>query len=93
MEKCGEMAAEAWDAPYLRRRHRSSRVHSRPPTHHYHSPTLPHVHTCTPGCVSCMNSNSLFTTVLRNFQWALRNLGYCPTTYLQGEGGGGGGGQ
>ena len=29
-----------------------------------------------------MNSNSLFTTVLRNLQWALRNLGYCPTMYM-----------
>lgn len=39
--------------------------------------------TWTPGCVSCMNSNNLFTTVFRNFQCALRNLGYCPTTYLK----------
>ena len=23
---------------------------------------------CTPGCLSCMNSNSLLTTVRRNFQ-------------------------
>jgi aconitase B len=23
---------------------------------------------CTPGCSSCMNSNSLLTTVFRNFQ-------------------------
>ena len=38
--------------------------------------------TWTPGCVSCMNSKSLFTTVLRNFQCALRNRGYWPTTYL-----------
>lgn len=38
--------------------------------------------TWTPGCVSCMNSNNLFTTVFKNFQWALRNFGYCPTTYL-----------
>ena len=37
----------------------------------------------TPGCVSCMNSNSLFTTVFRNFQWLRRKRGYCPTTYLQ----------
>ena len=37
----------------------------------------------TPGCISCMNSNSLFTTVFRNFQWFRRNRGYCPTTYLQ----------
>mmetsp|Transcript_14687 Transcript_14687/g.30386 ORF Transcript_14687/g.30386 Transcript_14687/m.30386 type:complete len:208 (-) Transcript_14687:29-652(-) len=37
---------------------------------------------CTPGCVSCMNSNSLFTTVLRNFQCARRKRGYCPTTYM-----------
>jgi len=29
-----------------------------------------------------MNSNNLFTTVFKNFQWALKNLGYCPTTYL-----------
>lgn len=41
--------------------------------------------TWTPGCVSCMNSNNLLTTVFKNFQWALRNLGYCPTTYLQKE--------
>lgn len=40
--------------------------------------------TCTPGCVSCMNSNSLLTTVFRNFQWLRRKRGYCPTTYLQG---------
>lgn len=39
--------------------------------------------TCTPGCVSCMNSNSLLTTVLRNFQCWRRNLGYWPTTYLR----------
>lgn len=45
-------------------------------------------HTCTPGCVSCMNSNSLFTTVFRNFQWLRRNRGYWPTTYLQAHGGG-----
>ena len=25
-----------------------------------------------------MNSNNLLTTVLRNFQWARKNLGYCP---------------
>lgn len=30
----------------------------------------------------CMNSNNLLTTVLRNLQCALRNLGYCPTTYI-----------
>ena len=30
----------------------------------------------------CMNSKFLLTTVLRNLQWALRNLGYCPTTYI-----------
>jgi hypothetical protein len=30
----------------------------------------------TPGCFSCINSNSLFTTVLRNFQCARRNRGY-----------------
>jgi hypothetical protein len=38
--------------------------------------------TCTPGWVSCMNSKSLFTTVFRNFQWARRKRGYCPTTYM-----------
>merc|ERR1740117_160246 len=37
---------------------------------------------CTPGCSSCINSNSLLTTVLRNFQCARRNRGYCPTTYI-----------
>mmetsp|Transcript_2464 Transcript_2464/g.8866 ORF Transcript_2464/g.8866 Transcript_2464/m.8866 type:complete len:248 (+) Transcript_2464:2484-3227(+) len=37
---------------------------------------------CTPGCVSCMNSKSLFTTVLRNFQCARRKRGYWPTTYM-----------
>ena len=37
---------------------------------------------CTPGCVSCMNSKSLLTTVLRNFQCARRKRGYWPTTYL-----------
>lgn len=36
----------------------------------------------TPGKASCMNSNSLLTTVFKNFQWALRNLGYWPTTYI-----------
>lgn len=40
--------------------------------------------TCTPGCVSCMNSNSLLTTVFKNFQWLRRKRGYCPTTYLHG---------
>ena len=30
----------------------------------------------------CMNSKSLLTTVFRNLQWALRNLGYWPTTYM-----------
>lgn len=30
----------------------------------------------------CMNSNSLFTTVFKNFQCALRNLGYWPTMYM-----------
>lgn len=30
----------------------------------------------------CMNSNSLFTTVFKNFQCALKNLGYCPTMYI-----------
>lgn len=39
-------------------------------------------YTWTPGCVSCINSNNLLTTVFRNFQWALRNRGYWPTTYL-----------
>ena len=29
-----------------------------------------------------MNSKSLFATVFKNFQWALRNLGYCPTMYM-----------
>ena len=37
---------------------------------------------CTPSCVSCMNSKSLLTTVFRNFQCARRNRGYCPTTYM-----------
>lgn len=32
-----------------------------------------------------MNSKSLFTTVLRNFQCALRNRGYWPTTYLNNQ--------
>ena len=45
------------------------------PCHSAILPLLPHL-TCTPGCVSCMNSNSLFTTVFRNFQWALRKRGY-----------------
>ncbi len=39
--------------------------------------------TCTPGCVSCMNSKSLLTTVFRNFQWLRRKRGYWPTTYLR----------
>jgi hypothetical protein len=30
----------------------------------------------------CINSKSLLTTVLRNLQWARRNRGYCPTTYI-----------
>lgn len=30
----------------------------------------------------CINSNSLLTTVFKNFQWARRNLGYWPTTYM-----------
>lgn len=30
----------------------------------------------------CMNSKSLFTTVFRNRQWARKNRGYCPTTYM-----------
>jgi hypothetical protein len=51
---------------------------------YYENTDLPQIQTltCTPGCVSCINSNSLLTTVLRNFQWALKNLGYWPTTYL-----------
>ena len=32
-----------------------------------------HAMSCTPSWVSCMNSNNLFTTVLRNFQCALCN--------------------
>jgi hypothetical protein len=59
------------------------RAHDRPHTDTHTQTRAP---TCTPGCVSCMNSNSLLTTVLRNFQWARRNLGYWPTTYLGGEG-------
>ncbi len=45
---------------------------------------LPHLllPTWTPSCVSCMNSKSLLTTVLRNLQWALRKRGYCPTMYM-----------
>lgn len=38
-----------------------------------------------PSCVSCINSNSLLTTVFKNFQWALRNRGYCPTMYMMSE--------
>lgn len=30
----------------------------------------------------CMNSNSLFTTVFKNFQCALRKRGYWPTMYM-----------
>ena len=41
-----------------------------------------HAMSCTPGWVSCINSNSLFTTVFKNFQCNLRNLGYWPTTYM-----------
>mmetsp|Transcript_31953 Transcript_31953/g.89467 ORF Transcript_31953/g.89467 Transcript_31953/m.89467 type:complete len:257 (-) Transcript_31953:1101-1871(-) len=41
-----------------------------------------HAMSCTPSNVSCMNSKSFFTTVLRNFQWYRRNRGYCPTTYM-----------
>ena len=41
-----------------------------------------HAMSWTPSWVSCMNSNSLFTTVLRNLQCALRNLGYWPTMYM-----------
>lgn len=37
---------------------------------------------CTPSCDSCMNSNSLLITVLRNFQWQRRKRGYWPTTYI-----------
>mmetsp|Transcript_13317 Transcript_13317/g.55783 ORF Transcript_13317/g.55783 Transcript_13317/m.55783 type:complete len:258 (+) Transcript_13317:1362-2135(+) len=37
---------------------------------------------CTPGCDSCMNSNSLLTTVRRNFQCARKKRGYWPTTYM-----------
>lgn len=29
-----------------------------------------------------MNSNNLLTTVFKNFQWALKNLGYWPTMYM-----------
>lgn len=32
--------------------------------------------------IPCINSNSLLTTVFKNFQWARRNLGYWPTTYM-----------
>jgi hypothetical protein len=32
-----------------------------------------------------MNSNSLLTTVFRNFQCALKNRGYWPTTYLRAQ--------
>ena len=41
-----------------------------------------HAMSCTPSWVSCMNSKFLFTTVLRNFQWALRKRGYWPTMYM-----------
>mmetsp|Transcript_53360 Transcript_53360/g.115845 ORF Transcript_53360/g.115845 Transcript_53360/m.115845 type:complete len:224 (-) Transcript_53360:86-757(-) len=44
-----------------------------------------HAMSCTPGCSSCMNSNSFLTTVLRNFQCAFRKRGYCPTTYMMFE--------
>mmetsp|Transcript_9005 Transcript_9005/g.22202 ORF Transcript_9005/g.22202 Transcript_9005/m.22202 type:complete len:251 (+) Transcript_9005:1928-2680(+) len=37
---------------------------------------------CTPSNFSCMNSKSLFTTVLRNFQCCLKKRGYWPTTYM-----------
>lgn len=37
---------------------------------------------CTPGWRSCINSKSLLTTVLRNFQWFRKKVGYWPTTYL-----------
>lgn len=35
-----------------------------------------------PSWVSCMNSKSLLTTVLRNFQCAFKNRGYWPTIYI-----------
>ena len=38
--------------------------------------------TCTPGWCSCINSNSLFTTVFKNFQCARKNRGYWPTIYM-----------
>lgn len=36
----------------------------------------------TPSWVSCINSNSLLITVLRNFQWARKKRGYWPTIYM-----------
>jgi len=36
----------------------------------------------TPGNGSFMNSNSLRITVFKKFQFARRNLGYWPTTYM-----------
>ena len=41
-----------------------------------------HAISWTPSCVSCINSNNLLTTVFKNFQWARRKRGYCPTTYM-----------
>ena len=41
-----------------------------------------HAMSRTPGWSSCMNSKFLFTTVFKNFQWALKKRGYCPTTYM-----------
>ena len=38
--------------------------------------------TWTPSCVSCMNSNSLLTTVFKNLQCALKKRGYWPTMYI-----------
>ena len=35
-----------------------------------------------PGNSSFMNSNNFFTTVLKKVQLFLRNVGYCPTTYM-----------
>ena len=60
----------------------------------YHMPYPVHLHisliqpggsSSSPSWVSCMNSKSLLTTVLRNFQCALRNLGYWPTMYMMSE--------
>jgi len=51
---------------------------------HTHTHTYAHTHTISfiPGCGSCMNSNSLLATVLRNFQCNRRKRGYCPTTNI-----------